>query len=157
MKAVILILTLRPAGGGSSGWQAPEQLISRSGGDARQGRGTDVFSYGLLLHYCLSGGRHAFGESYERDFNILQARALPAHINPDKPQHCLVRRAARVRRVVRARLRHPAGARPASLNLQYQTLKPCLSGGQHASSESYGRNFNILQARALPAQCPYEP
>lgn len=67
------------AGGGSSGWQAPEQLISRSGGDARQGRGTDVFSYGLLLHYCLSGGRHAFGESYERDFNILQARALPCH------------------------------------------------------------------------------
>ncbi|KAK9828434.1 hypothetical protein WJX81_007728 [Elliptochloris bilobata] len=60
--------------GGSSGWQAPEQLISRSGGDARQGRGTDVFSYGLLLHYCLSGGRHAFGESYERDSNILQAR-----------------------------------------------------------------------------------
>ena len=37
-----------------------------------------MFSYGLLLHYCLSGGRHAFGESYERDFNILQARALPA-------------------------------------------------------------------------------
>jgi len=76
--------------GGSSGWQAPEQLISRSGGDARQGRGTDVFSFGLLAHYCLSGGRHAFGESYERDFNILQARGWPrcAHpcgSNPAKP------------------------------------------------------------------------
>ena len=70
------------AAGGSSGWQAPEQLISRSGGDARQGRGTDVFSYGLLVHYCLSGGRHAFGESYERDFNILQARPPPGFPAP---------------------------------------------------------------------------
>jgi hypothetical protein len=77
--------------GGSSGWQAPEQLISRIGGDARQGRGTDVFSFGLLAHYCLSGGRHAFGESYERDFNILQARGagaaarIPDAWNPARP------------------------------------------------------------------------
>ena len=58
--------------GGSSGWQAPEQLICRSGGDARQGRSVDIFSFGLLIFYCLTGGCHAFGESYERDFNILQ-------------------------------------------------------------------------------------
>ena len=32
----------------------------------------DVFSYGLLLHYCLSGGRHPFGVRFERDMNILQ-------------------------------------------------------------------------------------
>ncbi len=32
----------------------------------------DVFSYGLLLHYCLTGGRHPFGARYERDMNILQ-------------------------------------------------------------------------------------
>ena len=32
----------------------------------------DVFSFGLVLFYCLTGGKHAFGESYERDFNIMQ-------------------------------------------------------------------------------------
>ena len=58
--------------GGSSGWQAPEQLIARSGGDARQGYATDVFSYGMLLFFCLTAGKHPFGEHYERDFNILQ-------------------------------------------------------------------------------------
>ena len=38
----------------------------------RQGKSVDVFSFGLVLFYCLTGGRHAFGESYERDFNIMQ-------------------------------------------------------------------------------------
>ena len=37
----------------------------------------DVFSFGLVLFYCLTGGRHAFGESYERDFNIMQVRGSP--------------------------------------------------------------------------------
>ena len=58
--------------GGSSGWQAPEQLVSRAGGVARQGRAVDVFSAGLLLHFCLTAGRHPAGETYERDANILQ-------------------------------------------------------------------------------------
>jgi serine/threonine protein kinase len=64
--------------GGSSGWQAPEQLIARSGGDARQGYSTDVFSYGMLLFYCLTAGRHPFGHHYERDFNILQVSSQTA-------------------------------------------------------------------------------
>ena len=38
----------------------------------RQGKSVDVFSFGLVLFYCLTGGKHAFGESYERDFNIMQ-------------------------------------------------------------------------------------
>ncbi len=62
--------------GGSTGWQAPEQLISRSGGDVRQGKSVDIFSFGLVIFYCLTGGKHAFGESYERDFNILQASSV---------------------------------------------------------------------------------
>ena len=41
--------------GGSSGWQAPEQLIARGGGDARQTRSMDVFSLGCLLHFCITG------------------------------------------------------------------------------------------------------
>lgn len=119
--------------GGSSGWQAPEQLISRSGGTARQTNSgklfacdkrvdlrirraswlahkmlpfggayhlhalsitarpaptnapdcfaaVDVFSFGLLLHYCLTAGQHPFGELYERDANILQRRLNFKHI-----------------------------------------------------------------------------
>lgn len=43
----------------------------------RQGKSVDIFSFGLVLFYCLSGGRHPFGESYERDFNILQVSPQP--------------------------------------------------------------------------------
>jgi serine/threonine-protein kinase/endoribonuclease IRE1 len=100
------------AAGGTSGWQAPEQLALRSGmvlhqgrlaaagggGPAsaaasqhhhhpqhalpplsslggRQTRAMDVFSLGCLLHFCMTGGRHPFGESFERDANILRGRA----------------------------------------------------------------------------------
>ena len=44
----------------------------------RQGKSVDVFSFSLVLFYCLTGGRHAFGESYERDFNIMQVPLLPS-------------------------------------------------------------------------------
>ncbi|GMH33163.1 hypothetical protein BSKO_00997 [Bryopsis sp. KO-2023] len=63
--------------GGSSGWQAPEQLIIRDGGAARQTKAMDIFSLGCVLYYCLTGGRHPFGDSsYERDVNILKANVL---------------------------------------------------------------------------------
>lgn len=56
-------------GCGSSGWQAPEQL--RHG---RQTRAVDLFSLGCLLFFCLTGGQHPFGESIERDVNIVNNR-----------------------------------------------------------------------------------
>jgi len=68
--------------GGSQGWQSYEQLLKRSGGTARQSKAVDVFSYGLLLHYCLSGGKHPFGGRFERDMNILQVTIhVHAHCN----------------------------------------------------------------------------
>ena len=60
--------------GGSPGWQAPEQLILRGGGNARQSGAVDVFSMGLLMHYCISGGKHPFGEGYDRDAAILKGK-----------------------------------------------------------------------------------
>ncbi|KAH7850455.1 hypothetical protein Vadar_033242 [Vaccinium darrowii] len=59
-------LTRNATGCGSSGWQAPEQLHHR-----RQTRAVDLFSLGCLLFFCLTGGQHPFGESFERDVNIV--------------------------------------------------------------------------------------
>lgn len=55
-------------GSGTAGWQAPERLLH-----GRQARSVDTFSLGCLLHFCLTGGGHPFGERYERDANILKA------------------------------------------------------------------------------------
>lgn len=57
------------AGGGSSGWQAPEQL-----GQGRQTRAVDIFSLGCVLFFCMTGGRHPFGQNLERDINIVENR-----------------------------------------------------------------------------------
>ncbi|XP_031386861.1 serine/threonine-protein kinase/endoribonuclease IRE1a isoform X1 [Punica granatum] len=55
------------AGCGSSGWQAPEQLLH-----GRQTRAVDVFSLGCVLFFCITGGRHPFGDRFERDANIVK-------------------------------------------------------------------------------------
>nr|KYP66589.1 Serine/threonine-protein kinase/endoribonuclease IRE1 [Cajanus cajan] len=54
-------------GCGSSGWQAPEQLVK-----GRQTRAVDLFSLGCVLFFCMTGGRHPFGERLERDINIVK-------------------------------------------------------------------------------------
>ncbi|KDP43783.1 hypothetical protein JCGZ_22410 [Jatropha curcas] len=54
-------------GCGSSGWQAPEQLLN-----GRQTRGVDLFSLGCVLFFCITGGRHPFGDRLERDINIVK-------------------------------------------------------------------------------------
>lgn len=54
-------------GSGSSGWQAPEQLLR-----GRQTRAVDLFSLGCVLFFCITGGRHPFGNHLERDLNIVK-------------------------------------------------------------------------------------
>lgn len=73
------------AAGGSSGWQAPEQLIAKDGGAVRQSRAMDVFSLGCVMYYCLTAGKHPFGEQYERDTNILRGlcNLAPLHKWPE--------------------------------------------------------------------------
>ncbi|KAF4377676.1 hypothetical protein G4B88_006956 [Cannabis sativa] len=53
---------------GSSGWQAPEQLLQ----EQRQTRAVDLFSLGCVLFFCITGGKHPFGESLKRDMNIVE-------------------------------------------------------------------------------------
>ncbi|KAL6549154.1 hypothetical protein OROHE_008999 [Orobanche hederae] len=62
-------LTKHATGCGSSGWQAPEQLRHE-----RQTRAVDLFSLGCILFFCMTGGQHPFGESLERDVNIVNNR-----------------------------------------------------------------------------------
>ncbi|CAI5483766.1 unnamed protein product, partial [Closterium sp. Yama58-4] len=59
------------AGSGSSGWQAPEQLEDGS----RLTKAVDMFSFGCLVFFCVSGGSHPFGEWFERDANVVAGRA----------------------------------------------------------------------------------
>jgi serine/threonine-protein kinase/endoribonuclease IRE1 len=40
----------------------------------------DVFSLGCIIHYCITGGRHPFGEQYERDGNIMRGRPDLQHL-----------------------------------------------------------------------------
>ncbi|KAL1833058.1 hypothetical protein ACET3Z_002709 [Daucus carota] len=54
-------------GNGSSGWQAPEQLLH-----GRQTRSVDIFSLGCVLFFCITGGKHPFGDPLERDINITK-------------------------------------------------------------------------------------
>ncbi|GFP92962.1 serine/threonine-protein kinase/endoribonuclease ire1a [Phtheirospermum japonicum] len=65
----MLSLTKHTTGYGSSGWQAPEQLRRE-----RQTRAIDLFSLGCVLFFCISGGKHPFGECLERDVNIVNDR-----------------------------------------------------------------------------------
>jgi serine/threonine-protein kinase/endoribonuclease IRE1 len=53
-------------GCGSSGWQAPEQLLQ-----GRQTRRVDMFSLGCVLFYTITGCDHPFGDDLERDVNIV--------------------------------------------------------------------------------------
>ncbi|KAL1225547.1 Serine/threonine-protein kinase/endoribonuclease IRE1a [Cardamine amara subsp. amara] len=56
-----------PATGcGSSGWQAPEQLLQ-----SRQTRAVDMFSLGCVFFYSITGCKHPFGDDLERDVNIV--------------------------------------------------------------------------------------
>ncbi|OIT35822.1 PREDICTED: serine/threonine-protein kinase/endoribonuclease IRE1a isoform X1 [Nicotiana attenuata] len=54
-------------GYGSSGWQAPEQLLH-----GRQTRAVDIFSLGCVLFFCVTDGSHPFGSPLERDINITK-------------------------------------------------------------------------------------
>lgn len=60
-------LTQHATGGGSSGWRAPEQILQ-----GRQTRAVDLFSLGCVLFFCMTGGKHPFGDIFERDVNIVK-------------------------------------------------------------------------------------
>ncbi|KAJ8460495.1 hypothetical protein OPV22_033421 [Ensete ventricosum] len=62
-------LSRNTTGYGSSGWQAPEQLLHE-----RQTRAMDLFSLGCILFFCITKGKHPFGKSFERDANIINNR-----------------------------------------------------------------------------------
>lgn len=64
-------------GGGSSGWLAPELILSaheKAGkeGKMRQSKAVDIFSLALVLFWTLTHGVHAYGPHiFERDGKIV--------------------------------------------------------------------------------------
>ena len=70
-------------GGGTCGWNAPEILRGEVRADEtiiddnvgtgmRLTKSVDIFALGCLYYYCLTTGRHPFGDRYTREGNILQ-------------------------------------------------------------------------------------
>jgi len=55
------------SGIGTEGWIAPEILES----ETKITRACDIFSYGCVFYFVLSGGLHPFGDSYRRQGNII--------------------------------------------------------------------------------------
>lgn len=55
------------SGIGTEGWIAPEMLDKKM----KTTRKCDIFSYGCVFYYVLSGGLHPFGDSFRRQGNIL--------------------------------------------------------------------------------------
>ncbi|MFS8020945.1 putative protein kinase IRE1 family [Helianthus anomalus] len=56
---------------GTSGWRPREQIRKKG----RQTRAMDMFSFGCVLFFCMTGGKHPFGDddkSYERDRNVIK-------------------------------------------------------------------------------------
>lgn len=64
-----ILFSLIMIGSGSSGWQAPEQLRNE-----RQARAVDLFGLGCVLFFCMTAGKHPYGDNFERDINILNDR-----------------------------------------------------------------------------------
>jgi serine/threonine-protein kinase/endoribonuclease IRE1 len=101
-------------GGGGNGDDGPNTATTNntplnSISSARQTRAMDVFSLGCLLHYCMTGGRHPYGEPYERDSNILRGRAdLRALARGGYPPEAANLVAAALARVPAARPTMPA-------------------------------------------------
>ncbi|XP_045786075.1 serine/threonine-protein kinase/endoribonuclease IRE1a-like isoform X2 [Trifolium pratense] len=89
-------------GGGSSGWQAPEQLDQ-----GRQTRAVDMFSLGCILFFCMTRGRHPFGQHIERDINIVK----------NKKNLCLVQFIPEAEDLISCLLNHDPDLRPKAIEV----------------------------------------
>mgnify|MGYP001032617077 FL=1 len=63
---------------GSLGWQSPEVLLG-----LRRTKAVDVFSLGCTFYYCLTNGKHPFGERIQRETNILNRNSDLSKVNSE--------------------------------------------------------------------------
>lgn len=67
---------------GTQGWIAPEML---DGEAERAGRSVDIFSAGCVFYYCITGGKHPFGDNgFARQGNIVEGKWSLDHLNEEE-------------------------------------------------------------------------
>ncbi|XP_024018751.1 serine/threonine-protein kinase/endoribonuclease IRE1a isoform X2 [Morus notabilis] len=76
-----LLENMTSSGCNATGWKAPEQLLY-----GRQTSAMDLFSLGCVLFFCITGGRHPFGDHDERDRNIKRNRKQDLFLIQDFPE-----------------------------------------------------------------------
>ncbi|XP_024029809.1 serine/threonine-protein kinase/endoribonuclease IRE1b-like [Morus notabilis] len=74
-------LTKSTTGCGTTGWKAKEWLLFE-----RQTLAMDLFSLGCLLFFCITHGRHPFGDHDERNRNIRNDDAQDLYLVQDFPE-----------------------------------------------------------------------
>lgn len=65
------------SGIGTEGWIAPEMLDN----ECNITRACDIFSFGCVFYYVLSGGLHPFGDNFRRQANILSGQYTLEKLN----------------------------------------------------------------------------
>ncbi|XP_062081285.1 serine/threonine-protein kinase/endoribonuclease IRE1a-like [Humulus lupulus] len=79
-------LSHHSSGCGTTGWQAPERLLQ-----GRQTRALDVFSLACIFCFCITGGRkHPFGNTLDRDANIVKNMVNLSFLNKLREAHNLI-------------------------------------------------------------------
>jgi serine/threonine-protein kinase/endoribonuclease IRE1 len=71
---------------GSMGWQAPEiLLLKQQGKTVRITKRMDVFSLGCIFYYMITKA-HPFGDTYEREANIIKNKPNLNKIKQKEPE-----------------------------------------------------------------------
>ncbi|XP_024018759.1 serine/threonine-protein kinase/endoribonuclease IRE1b isoform X1 [Morus notabilis] len=65
----------------TTSWKAAEQLLN-----GRHTSATDMFSLGCIIFFCITRGRHPFGDHDERDWNIKRDKKQDLFLIQDFPE-----------------------------------------------------------------------
>lgn len=126
---------------GTVGWIAPEVIQSKLDrqGSIKFAKPVDIFSFGCLFYYVMTKGKHPFGESIERQANILKGRFNLEHL-PDEENllktnivESMIALKSTERPSIEAILKHPLFWTPARQLAFFQDVSDRLEKASHDS------------------------